>query len=78
MKFISAALLALITTSLVCCGAPSKKEKNIDLVKVDNENLPQAIVIRTDSNGETKYFQVFDSELANLTRKSLLKQILKN
>ena len=25
MKFISAALLALVTTSLVSCGAPSKK-----------------------------------------------------
>ena len=73
MKFISAVLLALVTTSLVSCGAPSKKEENIDLLKVDNENLPQAIVIRTDSNGETKYFQVFDSELANLTKEEFAK-----
>ncbi len=47
--------------------------QNIDLVKVDNENLPQAIVVRTDSNGESKYFQVFDSELANLSKEEFAK-----
>ena len=73
MNFISAALIALTTTGLISCGSQSNKDQDLNLTKVDNENLPQAIVVSTDSNGETKYFQIFDSKLANLSKDEFAK-----
>ena len=67
MKYVSNALLVMLTATLVSCGSSSKEEQELKLVKVENENLPHAIVVRTDSEGNTETYQVFDSSIANLT-----------